>query len=112
MDKKFFREDINKIIGNNIRYIRKNAKLSQEKFAEIVELSPQFVSDVERGIEGISLVTSIKICNIMKCSPLILFANLIEFENYNNEMDQFTKLTDKNKDIVIDIMNALIKCQD
>lgn len=57
-------------------------------------------------------MTSIKICTIMKYSPLVLFANLIEFENYNNEMDQFTKLTDKNKDIVIDIMNALIKCQD
>lgn len=112
MDKNFFREDINKIIGNNIRCIRKNSKLSQEKFAEMIELSPQFVSDVERGIEGISLITAIKICNIMKCSPLILFANLIEFENYNNEMDQFTKLTDKNKNIIIDIMNALIKCQD
>ena len=107
----YSREYINKIIGNNIRYIRKSNKLSQEKFAELIELSPQFVSDVERGLEGISLTTSIKICNIMNCSPLVLFANLIEFDNYNNEMDNFTKLSDKNKDIVLNIISALLNAQ-
>lgn len=112
MEIKYSREDINQIIGNNIRYIRKSNKLSQEKFAEKVELSPQFVSDIERGIEGISLITAIKICNAMNCSPLVLFANLIEFENYNNEMDNFTKLSDKNKNIVLDIINALLNMQE
>ncbi len=111
MEKNYSREDINKIIGNNIRYIRKSNKLSQEKFAEQVDLSPQFVSDVERGLEGISLTTAIKICNKMNCSPLVLFANLIEFENYNNEMDNFTKLSVKNKNIVLDIIEALLNMQ-
>lgn len=111
MESNYSREEINQIIGNNIRCIRKSNKLSQEKFAEQVELSPQFVSDIERGIEGISLVTAIKICNIMQCSPVVLFANLISFENYNNEMDNFTKLSDKNKNIVIDIVEALLNIQ-
>lgn len=105
------REDVNKIIGNNIRFIRKNEKLSQEKFAEKVELSPQFVSDVERGIEGISLITAINICNTMKCSPDVLFANLINFDNYNNDMDNFTKLSDKNKEIISSITIALLNMQ-
>ena len=70
-------------------------KLSQEKFGEKVSLSTQFVSDVERGIEGISLITAIRVCNEMKCSPLILFANLIKFEDYDNEIDKITKLTEK-----------------
>ena len=112
MENNYSREDINKIIGNNIRYIRKSNKLSQEKFAEQVDLSPQFVSDIERGIEGISLITAIKICNTMNCSPLVLFANLIEFKNYNNEMDIITKLSDKNKCIVFDIITALVNMQD
>ena len=111
MENNYLREEINQIIGNNIRYIRKSNKLSQEKFAEQVELSPQFVSDIERGIEGISLTTAIKICNIMQCSPVVLFANLIDFKNYNNEMDNFTKLSDKNKNIVIDIIEALLNMQ-
>lgn len=111
MEKNYSREEVNTIIGNNIRFIRKSNKLSQEKFAEQVELSPQFVSDVERGLEGISLVTAIRICNVMKCSPTILFANLINFENYNNEMDDFTKLSDKNKNIILDIVTALLNMQ-
>ena len=111
MERNYSRQYINKIIGNNIRYIRKSNKLSQEKFAEQVDLSPQFVSDVERGLEGISINTAIRICNIMKCSPNILFANLIKFENYNNEMDKFTNLTDKNKNIILDIQAALLNMQ-
>ena len=111
MEKDYSRENINKIIGNNIRYIRKSNKLSQEKFAEKVELSPQFVSDVERGLEGISLVTAIKICNTMNCSPLVLFANLIEYDNFINEMDNFTKLSEKNRNIILDIISALLNMQ-
>ena len=69
------------LLLKNSEIVREISKLlndlsNNEKFAEMLELSPQFVSDVERGIEGISLVTSIKICNIMKCSPLILFAKI------------------------------------
>ena len=50
MEKNYSREHINKIIGANIRFIRKSNKLSQEKFAELVDLSPQFISDLERGL--------------------------------------------------------------
>lgn len=111
MEEFYSKENINRIIGTNVRYIRKSNKLSQEKFAEQIGLSTQFVSDLERGIEGISLTTAIKICNIMQCSPLVLLANLINYENYNNEMDKFTKLSDKNKDIVINIIVALLNMQ-
>ena len=88
MKKTFSREEINKKIGINIRYIRKNNHLSQEKFAEKLDLSPQFVSDVERGVEGISLATVINICNTMKCSPLVIFSNLIDYENYNSTQNK------------------------
>ncbi len=111
MEEIYSKEYINKIIGNNIRCIRKSKKLSQEKFGEKVSLSTQFVSDVERGLEGISLITAIRICNEMECSPLILFANLINFDGYDNKMDQLTKLTEKNKAIVNEIVEALINNQ-
>ncbi len=39
----YSRKNINKIILNNIRYIRKYNKLSQERFAEQVDLRSQFV---------------------------------------------------------------------
>ena len=106
MEKDYSREHINKIIGNNVRFIRKSNKLSQEKFAELLDLSPQFISDLERGVQGISLTTMIKICNTMKCSPMVILSNLIEFDNYNNEMDNFINLSEKNQEIVKTIISA------
>lgn len=44
MEINYSRENINKIIGNNIRYIRKPNKLSQEKFAQQVNLRPQLLA--------------------------------------------------------------------
>lgn len=111
MEKDYSREHINKIIGNNVRFIRKSNKLSQEKFAELLDLSPQFISDLERGVQGISLTTMIKICNTMKCSPMVILSNLIEFDNYNNEMDNFINLSEKNQEIVKTIISALLKSQ-
>ena len=111
MEKNYSREHINKIIGNNVRFIRKSNKLSQEKFAELLDLSPQFISDLERGVQGISLTTMVKICNTMKCSPMIILSNLIEFDNYNNEMDNFINLSEKNQEIVKTIISALLKSQ-
>ena len=111
MEKNYSREHINKIIGNNVRFIRKSNKLSQEKFAELLDLSPQFISDLERGVQGISLTTMVKICNTMKCSPMIILSNLIEFDNYNNEIDDFINLSEKNQEIVKTIISALLKSQ-
>jgi len=111
MEKNYSREHINKIIGNNVRFIRKSNKLSQEKFAELLDLSPQFISDLERGVQGISLTTMIKICNTMKCSPMVILSNLIEFDNYNNEMDNFINLSEKNQEIIKTIISALLKSQ-
>ena len=38
-----------KLIGNNIRKIRKNAKISQEAFAEKIEASVRTISNIENG---------------------------------------------------------------
>ena len=111
MKKDFIKEDINKQIGLNIRYIRKINKLSQEKFAEKLELSTQFISDVERGVQGISISTAVKICNTMQCSPLVLFANTYNISDYNNGFDKISNLNDKNKDIVENIITALLNTQ-
>ena len=74
-------------------------------------MSPQFISDLERGVQGISLTTMVKICNTMKCSPMVILSNLIEFDNYNNEMDNFINLSEKNQEIVKTIISALLKSQ-
>ncbi len=49
-------------IGERIKSAREKGKLTQEQLAERIEVSPQYVSDLERGVVGISVPTLIRLC--------------------------------------------------
>ena len=49
-------------IGERIAELRKAQNMTQERLAERLECSPQFISDMERGVVGISLSTLKKLC--------------------------------------------------
>ena len=68
-------KDVNyhNIIAQNIKKLRTNAKLSQEKFAEKLNCSREFISRVENQHEKISLNTLLQIAEIFKISPSTLF---------------------------------------
>lgn len=46
---RFTMQDIKKTIGNNLRYIRYQKNMSQEKFYEEYGLNPKYLASVERG---------------------------------------------------------------
>ena len=56
------KKDINVEIGARARKAREQANMTQERLAERLECSPQFISDMERGVVGISLSTLKKLC--------------------------------------------------
>ena len=51
------------IVGQNVREIRKNLNLTQEEFAEKLNINAQFLSHIETGKAGISIDNAINICN-------------------------------------------------
>lgn len=64
-----------KLLGNNIKYYREAQGLSQEKLAGLVDLSREYLADVERGHKRISLKKLFIIVDALKikCSDLINF---------------------------------------
>ncbi|MGN0438351.1 MAG: helix-turn-helix domain-containing protein [Lachnospiraceae bacterium] len=48
---------LNKELGLRIKTARNNAKLTQEQLSERLNVNTQFISDLERGICGPSLIT-------------------------------------------------------
>ena len=51
-------DDLNYIeIGNRIRIKRKEMKLTQEKLSEFIDVSPSYISEIERGSSICSLQT-------------------------------------------------------
>ena len=56
------KKEINIQIGEQIKTAREQAKLTQEQLAERVDVSPQYISDLERGVVGISIPTLKRVC--------------------------------------------------
>ncbi|MCR5630076.1 helix-turn-helix transcriptional regulator [Eubacterium sp.] len=55
-------------IGLRIKQARENKSMTQEAFAEKIGVTPQFISDVERAVVGISVPTLKKVCLTLGCS--------------------------------------------
>lgn len=60
-----FYKPINVEIGARIRVARESARMTREAFAERVDISAQFLTDIERGRMGASVETILKICDAL-----------------------------------------------
>lgn len=60
-------------LGHRIRYLRKEKKLSQEQLAELSDYSVDFISLVERGINGPSIEGLEKIAAALRVPVSELF---------------------------------------
>lgn len=59
-------EEIDKKVGMNIRLERTKRSISQEKLAEMSDISPTTMGTVERGDQSPSLQTIAKVANALK----------------------------------------------
>jgi len=55
-----------KVIGDAVRSYRSKAKFTQEKLAELVELNPKYIGEVERGEKIISIEALLRIAKAVK----------------------------------------------
>ena len=52
-------------IGEQIRFCRKAKKISQKKLSELINMTPDTVSNIERNITSPPLCTIKKICDVL-----------------------------------------------
>ena len=70
------KKEINIYVGNAIRAARERAGLTLEQFGELVSLGTKNVSDIERGVAGITISTLKRICEkLLISSDLIIFGD-------------------------------------
>lgn len=101
-----------KLIGKRIKEARKEASLTQEKMAEILDVSIGYVSQVERGTTKISLDLLGAISSILK-KDLSYFVSeaVVLSENYMNAeiAEDFAKLSSRDKQLASEFIKLLIK---
>lgn len=61
-------KDINQTLGSRINRQRKDLKITREKLAEVIDVSPRFLADVESGKVGVSLQTLKNLCIALSTS--------------------------------------------
>jgi transcriptional regulator with XRE-family HTH domain len=59
--------------GQNLKRLRKTRKLTQEQLAESIGVSVDFISNVERGINGPSFDTLEKLAAVLGVAVVELF---------------------------------------
>lgn len=90
--------DINKIIGRNLKRLRVSKGITQEQLAEILKLQPQSVTVIETGRTFISGDVLEKICNYFNVEPSVLF-----------KLD-YIQPTEKSYDLKKEILRLLSDC--
>lgn len=88
-----------KEFGARVKRCREQINMSKEKFAELINRSENYVSELEKGNNSASLHTLHQICVALKASPDWLMYG--EMDNMNKEYS--------NKEILLEIIE---RCDD
>ena len=64
--------DMRKLVGRNVRRIRKKEGLTQEQFAELSGFSQQYISGLERGRRNPTVVTLYELASALGVNHLDL----------------------------------------
>lgn len=106
------KKELNIRVGARIKQARENAGLTQERFAELVSLAPKNVSDIERGIVGVSLGTLKRICETLSVSSDSILFGATEERNSNDPAglaERLGNLPTAQYAIAADVVNKLLE---
>ena len=73
--------------GFNLKLLRKNKNITQEKLSELIELHPRQLSKIETGSHFPSCKTIEKLCQALDISPKVLFDFYYDTELYMTGTD-------------------------
>lgn len=95
-------------MGLRIRECREKLNYTREEFAEKLDISPRFITDIELGKKGMSLDTLIKICETLSVSADYLIWGKGECDsNAISEMTAF--LDDSEMKYAEELMRTFVK---
>lgn len=83
-------------IGSRIKSERKRQGISQERLAEMINVSPHYIYEIERGIKAMSLETLINITQALKMSAdYVIFGIMQNMGSYITDASDSGSLSDR-----------------
>lgn len=102
-------QEINVILGENIRRERERAGYTQERLSEMIDMSTQNLSTVERGMAGVSLKMLRRICEALKVSADDLLFGQREKSDGEALIRKLERLDARQMRIVQEVLLALLE---
>lgn len=75
------------ILGKNVKYHRYKKNFTQERLAELLKVSPNYIGRVERGQHSPSLEKIENIAKALGIKPFELFLERDDFDNLPNRVN-------------------------
>ena len=66
---------LRQIFRSNVKFYRKQLKISQEKLAELSDLSTNYIGDIERTNRKVTIDTIEKVAKGLNVDPSLLLVN-------------------------------------
>ena len=101
-----------KIIGKRIQEFRKKRGMTQEELSEFIDISPHYLSALERGIYNIKLETLVKILNCLDCSADEVFCDVVNksFAFTTNRLSKkLEELSPEEQEKILAVVDTMIK---
>ncbi|MBP3437629.1 MAG: helix-turn-helix transcriptional regulator [Clostridia bacterium] len=101
-----------KTIGSRIQEMRKKKGLTQEELAERMDISPHYLSALERGVYNIKLTLLVNILNTLGCSADEVFEDVVDCSvktKANRLSDMVDALPPKEQQRIYEVVEALVK---
>ena len=103
------KKEINVEVGRRVRQAREAAGLTQERFAELIGISPQNVSCVERGLAGVSLTVLRRMCEILRVSSDLLLMGDLGDNDVETLAARLRQLPPEQFRVVQEILNRVLE---
>lgn len=91
----FMKRSVQSGAGLRLKQIRQELHLTQEQLAEILDLSPRYLAQIEAGTRNMSTATLYTICEKLPVSADYLFLGRKSAENSDNIVIEMLKNLDE-----------------
>ena len=78
-----------RLIGRRVQTLRRARGLTQEQLSQMVELSPNYLSNIETGLKTPKLETLVRLMNALQCDANALLADVVD-TTVSQESGQFS----------------------
>ncbi len=96
-------------IGFRVKQAREAAGLTQERLSELMDVTAQYLSGVERGAVGLSVPVLLRLCSILLVSSDYILTGDVEYSDVTCITARLSRLPSEHIHNVEEILNRYIE---